>query len=123
MIKVKRIGHATFETPDIERLTDYYIGVIGLVPLQREKDRVLFVSRLGDISVILTRGSAPKLTQDRVPGRAARRSCRPCAVPLGPGHPASIDQVSLPGIERMLTFQDPKGTAVEVFNEKSAPRR
>ena len=33
MIKVKRISHATFETPDVERQTDYYTGVVGLVPL------------------------------------------------------------------------------------------
>ena len=33
MIKVKRIGHATFETPDVERQIDYYTGVVGLVPL------------------------------------------------------------------------------------------
>ncbi len=45
---MKRISHATFETPDLERLTAYYTNVIGLVPLEREKDRVLFVSRLGD---------------------------------------------------------------------------
>ena len=55
MIKVKRISHATFETPDVERQTDYYTSVVGLVPLTKDKDRVLFVSRLGDLSVILTR--------------------------------------------------------------------
>ena len=33
MIKVKRISHATFETPDVERQIDYYIGVVGLVAL------------------------------------------------------------------------------------------
>ena len=55
MIKVKRISHATFETPDVERQTDYYADVVGLVPLMKDKDRVLFVSRLGNLSVILHR--------------------------------------------------------------------
>ena len=63
MIRVKRISHATFETPDVERQTDYYTGVVGLVPLAKDKDRVLFVSRLGDLSVVLHRGTAPKLTK------------------------------------------------------------
>ena len=74
MIRVKRISHATFETPDVERQTDYYTGVVGLVPLSEDKDRVLFVSRLGDLSVILHRGTAPQAHQDRISGRAARRS-------------------------------------------------
>jgi catechol 2,3-dioxygenase-like lactoylglutathione lyase family enzyme len=114
MIKVKRISHATFETPDIERLTDYYIGVIGLVPLQREKDRVLFVSRLGDISVILTRGSAAKLSKiafQVAPQDDLKTHARFLA---DQGIRSSVDQVSLPGIETMLTFRDPKGTAITV---------
>ena len=57
MIGIKRIGHATFETPDVERQIDYYTGVVGLVLLEREKDRALFVSRLGDLSVILQRAA------------------------------------------------------------------
>ena len=28
MIGIKRIGHATFETPDVERQIDYYTGVV-----------------------------------------------------------------------------------------------
>jgi hypothetical protein len=30
VIDAKRISHATFETPDLERLIDYYTGVVGL---------------------------------------------------------------------------------------------
>ena len=30
MIKVKRLGHATLATPDIERQVDYWTGVMGL---------------------------------------------------------------------------------------------
>jgi catechol 2,3-dioxygenase-like lactoylglutathione lyase family enzyme len=39
MINVKRIGHATFETPDIDRQVDYYRSVVGLVPVGREANR------------------------------------------------------------------------------------
>ena len=63
MIKIRRISHATFETPDLQRQIDYYTGVVGLVMLAKEKDRVLFASRLGDLSVILNGGAAPKLTK------------------------------------------------------------
>ena len=30
MIKAKRLGHATFETTDVERAIDYYTNVVGL---------------------------------------------------------------------------------------------
>ncbi len=31
MIKPRRIGHATFETPDLQKMIDYYTEVMGLV--------------------------------------------------------------------------------------------
>jgi catechol 2,3-dioxygenase-like lactoylglutathione lyase family enzyme len=30
MIRVRKIAHVAYETPDIERQTDYYTEVIGL---------------------------------------------------------------------------------------------
>ncbi len=44
MIKPRRIGHATFETPDMERMIDYYTEVVGLVLAEREKDRAFLAS-------------------------------------------------------------------------------
>ncbi len=38
MIKPKRIGHATFETPDLERMIDYYTRTMGLVAAERDKN-------------------------------------------------------------------------------------
>ena len=35
MINVKRIGHATFETPDLDRQIAYYTDVVGLVLAER----------------------------------------------------------------------------------------
>ena len=41
MIKAKRIGHATFETPDLDRQIDYYEHVVGLrVAGARRRPRV-----------------------------------------------------------------------------------
>ena len=39
MIKPRRIGHATFETPDLEKAIAYYGEFMGLVLAEREKDR------------------------------------------------------------------------------------
>ncbi len=120
MIKVRRISHATFETPDLARQADYYTGVVGLVPLSENSDRMMFVSRLGDLSVVAQRGTAARLT--KLAFQVAPQDELPSLVKaLGDdGIKASIDSVSLPGIEKLLRFQDPKGTTIEIFNEASA---
>jgi catechol-2,3-dioxygenase len=55
IIQIRRIACASFETPDIERLTDYYVNVIGLSLAAREKDAVYLASVL-DHSVVLHTG-------------------------------------------------------------------
>src|SRR5262245_21831488 len=45
MIKVSRIGHATFETPDLDKAIDYYTSLVGLTPVGREANRAFFASR------------------------------------------------------------------------------
>jgi catechol 2,3-dioxygenase-like lactoylglutathione lyase family enzyme len=117
MIGVKRIGHATFETPDVERQIDYYTGVVGLVLLEREKDRALFVSRLGDLSVVLRRGSVPKLTGIAFQVSPHDDLAALAKTLIGNGISASVDEASVPGIGKVLTFQDPKGTVIEAFTE------
>ena len=39
MIKTRRIGYATFETPDLERQIDYYTQIFGLTLTDRDKSR------------------------------------------------------------------------------------
>jgi catechol 2,3-dioxygenase-like lactoylglutathione lyase family enzyme len=117
MIGIKRIGHATFETPDVERQIDYYTGVVGLVLLEREKDRALFVSRLGDVSLILRRGPAARLTKIAFQVSPHDDLAALAKTLIGHGIAASIDEASVPGIGKVLTFQDPKGTVIEVFTE------
>jgi catechol 2,3-dioxygenase-like lactoylglutathione lyase family enzyme len=56
MIRPRRIGHATFETPDLDKAIDYYTGVLGLVLAAREKERAFLASRIGLLSIVLERG-------------------------------------------------------------------
>src|SRR4029079_4269063 len=101
MIKVKRISHATFETPDVERHTDYYTGVVGLVPLSKDKDRVQFANRLGDLNVVLRRATVTKLT--KIAFQVAPHDDLPSLAKIlaGEGIRTSIDQVSLPGLDKL----------------------
>jgi len=117
MIGVKRISHATFETPDVERLIDYYTGVVGFVLLAKEKDGALFVSRLGNLAVILRRSTTARLTKIafQVAPQADLKAL--AKVLSGHGIDSDIGDSSLPGIGKLLTFVDPKGTVIEVFTD------
>ena len=47
MIQARRIGHATFETPDLDGAIDYYTQVNGLVLAEREPGRAFLASKIG----------------------------------------------------------------------------
>ena len=47
MLQVKRIGHATLTTPDLERQLDYYTRVLGLCTVAREKNRAILATKPG----------------------------------------------------------------------------
>ena len=61
MITPRRIGHATFETPDLDRQIDYYTQVMGLVLQTREKNRAFLMSKIGILTVQLDLGSVARL--------------------------------------------------------------
>src|SRR4030088_3368286 len=63
MIKVTRIGHATFETPDIERQIDYFTNVIGLVLAERDAGHAYLATRVGDLAVQLDKGDASRCSR------------------------------------------------------------
>ena len=53
MIKPRRVGHATFETTDIEKQIAYWTEVAGLVLAEREKKRAFLASKTGLLSIQL----------------------------------------------------------------------
>lgn len=115
MIKARRLGHAVFETTDLDRLSDHYTDVIGLVVAVREKDRVFLASELGHLAVELRRGSSVgcrKLAFEISPetdlGDATRELSKH-------GIRAERSNDPAPGIANTLAFDDPKGTQIELF--------
>ncbi|MEA2938964.1 MAG: hypothetical protein QOC56_2468, partial [Alphaproteobacteria bacterium] len=56
MIKVKRLGHATLSTPDIDAMVDYYGRLLGLSVIDRSKDRVFLGSKQGLEAIELVKG-------------------------------------------------------------------
>lgn len=63
MINVSAIGHATFETPDLDRLVDYYLNVLGLVLVDRVGDTAYLATPHDYHSVVLKQGSVARCTQ------------------------------------------------------------
>jgi catechol-2,3-dioxygenase len=57
MIRARRIGHAVFETKDLDRLSDHYTDVVGLVVAARDRSRVFLARGLGHLAVELRKGS------------------------------------------------------------------
>ena len=57
MIRVKKIAHAVYEMPDVDKQTEYYTEVLGLTPTEKSKDAVYLASTVDHHSVVLRKGS------------------------------------------------------------------
>jgi catechol 2,3-dioxygenase-like lactoylglutathione lyase family enzyme len=117
MLQVKRAGHSTITTPDIERAVDYFTGLLGLSLVAQEKNRAILATKSGLESIVLERGSAvevPRLSFQIAPGsdlgEVASRLKKA-------GVKSERRSDITPGIGKALTFQDPKGTTLEVFSD------
>ncbi|HJY17682.1 MAG TPA: VOC family protein, partial [Xanthobacteraceae bacterium] len=56
MIRVSKIAHASYETPDLDRQAEYYTEILGLTLAAKEKDAVFLASTVDHHSVVLRNG-------------------------------------------------------------------
>jgi catechol 2,3-dioxygenase-like lactoylglutathione lyase family enzyme len=117
MIQARRLGHAAFETPDLDKAIDHYTEVAGLVLISRDKDRAFLGTRIGQLAVELT--------------RSAQARCVKLAFEIAPDcdfadvaralskHGLTSEQRSdsTPSIAKVVSFADPKGTTIELFSQ------
>src|SRR5262249_17581326 len=123
MIRVKRLGHATFKTTDLDRILDYWTRIIGLTVVERSKDRAFLATKFGEEVIAVEQG---------VSGTLARVSFQ-----VAPGSDLNEVRNALakdgvtceqrsaisPGVARALTFTDPKGTLVEIYADYQFAKR
>ena len=117
MIKVRRIGHATFETPDLEKQIEHFTQVTGLVVAAREKDRALLASKVGQLVLQLKKADEPrcaKLAFQVAPGSDFKELAKGLAAD---GVKSELRSDDLPGTPKLLAFEDNKVTTIEVFSE------
>ena len=115
MIQVKRFGHATFETPDIDRQIDYFTQVAGLVLAERQNGRAFLATKLGDLVVQLEKGEqsrCARLAFQTAPDTEFEDMRRGIE---SEGVRCEVRNDASPGIPKMLAFADPKGTICEVY--------
>src|SRR5580704_13491620 len=122
MLEIKRAGHSTLTTPDIERMVDYFTRIVGLGLAAREKNRVILTTKSGLEAIVLERGNsvdAPRLSFQVAPGSDLGE----VASRLKKAGMKSERQTDItPGIGEAVAFKDPKGTTIEVFSDfKFAP--
>jgi catechol 2,3-dioxygenase-like lactoylglutathione lyase family enzyme len=119
MIRPRRIGHATFETPDLEKAIAYYGEFMGLILAEREKDRAFLASKIGQLVIELNRADrahCSKLSFEVASnsdfGELARELSKD-------GVRSELRNDSVPGMGQVLSFKDDKGTTIDLFKEWS----
>jgi catechol-2,3-dioxygenase len=115
MIPVQRISHATFETPDLPRLLDYYTHVVGLTPAESGKDHAVLKTRLGEEAIVLEQGQTARcaaLAFQVSPDFDLRDADSELA-----GHAIKSERRSdvTPAVGSMAAFLDPNGTRIELY--------
>jgi catechol 2,3-dioxygenase-like lactoylglutathione lyase family enzyme len=114
-VPVFRIGHATYETPDLDRQLDYYTQVIGLNLAGREKGRAILTSRLGFEILVLEQGSAARCSRQSFQVRPDFDFAGAQAGLKKHGIASERRSDASPGISEAVVFTDPNGTQIELF--------
>jgi len=119
MIQARRIGHATLETPDVDGAIAHYTQTVGLLLASRQQNRAFLASRLGQLSLELQKGAERRCT--RLSFEVAAESDFPAMSRWlsGQGIASETRSDAAPGHPEMLSFQDPKGTHIDLFTRWS----
>jgi catechol-2,3-dioxygenase len=115
MIRVRKIAHASYEVPDVEQQTEYYTNVLGMTLVGEDNDTTFLANTIDHHSVVLREGS--------------QAQCVRIAFQIGEGDDLDAFEKQVqghgiktqrkkdpePSISELITFEDPKGTVIEVF--------
>jgi len=117
LVQVKRISHATFETPDLERQIEYQVNVLGLSVAERERNRAVMKTAAGQLAVVLERGAAARCTGLAFQVDPAADIGELQKKLADGGLRAERRNNTVPGIGETLFFQDPNGTDIALFGQ------
>jgi len=117
MMKASRVGHATFETPDLDKTIAYYTEVNGLALHAKNENCAFLASKTGLLTIALERDGSENLRRlsFEVSPHADIAAMAKFLAAVGVSCDTRSDAV--PGIGKMLVFDDPMGTTIELFSE------
>jgi catechol 2,3-dioxygenase-like lactoylglutathione lyase family enzyme len=119
MIKPSRVGHATFETPDLDKALAYYTDVNGLKLVGQEKGRAYLASKTGLLTLALEQGRAEDLKRISFEVSPKADFADLAKALAADGVKSDVRSDSVPGVGKVLAFADPKGTIIELFQDWS----
>ena len=113
MIRVTKIAHASYETPDLAKQTEYYTDILGLAVAAKEKDAVYLASTVDHHSVVLRQGAQAQCVRVgfQIPPDADLGEFEKQIASHGVKTERRKDPE--PSISEAVTFADPKGTVIE----------
>jgi catechol-2,3-dioxygenase len=117
MIQVKRLAHATFNTPDLERIVDYWTRIIGLTLVDRDKTRAVLATKYGEEAIAVEAGDNGALSRAAfqvTPGTELADLQKDLSQH---GVKSEVRSDISPGVARAIVFSDPKGTLIEIFSD------
>ena len=115
MLRVRKISHASYEIPDLDAQAEYYTNILGLTLVAKEQDAAYLANANDHHSVVLRPGDQPRCTR--------------IGFQLGPDDDLDAFEKQTaaqglrtvrktdpePTIGDMVSFEDAKGTVMEVF--------
>ena len=124
MIDVRAIGHATIDTPDVDRQIEYYTQILGLHVEHRDARHAVLVTVTGRPAVVLHKGESARCTRIALQvGAGTALSEVAAKLQAGEGINSELRRDASPGIAETLVLQDPIGTTIELYREAKLARK
>jgi catechol 2,3-dioxygenase-like lactoylglutathione lyase family enzyme len=116
MIKVKRIRHATFTTPDLAKYAHYFQNIVGLGIIDSDSAHLILASDCDQLTLVAEKGDQPfckriafEISPDVDPDEVRRQLS-------AEGLSSDVRTDYLPGVQKSVTFTDPEGTEIELIS-------
>ena len=115
MVQCKRIGHVTLETPDVERVAEYYEQVMGLRAIAKTKADILFSTRVGQLALCVRKATSPRCSgmSFEVAPNTDLSELQSALSKEGVRSEKASDTV--PGVPKSLMLTDPMGNEISLF--------
>ncbi len=121
MVQVRRLGHETLTTPDLEKGVEYYTDICGLSVLEKTTKRAVLGTSTGFEAIELEQGDRMSLTRlsfQVAPGSDLKEVARDLEK-----NGLKVEQRSgiTPCVGKAVSFEDPKGTMIDIYADYEFP--